>query len=399
MRVPRYLRHKRKYARVILNGREIHLGAYGSPESKEAYERILAQWLNDGRKTPNPRRTSAATRKLADNLSDGTVRITELAVRYHDYAVGYYVKDGQPTSEVDGIRYILKLLRKYYGSICVDDFGPAELKTLRSEFIRMGWARTTINKQIARVTRMFRWGVTESLVRPETLMALKAIPGLRAGRSEAREPRKVTAVSEASIEAIRPHASPVIMAMVDLQKLAGLRPGEVCRLRMADLDMSESVWAYRPQSHKTQHMGRSRVVYFGPAAQDILKPWLRPDDPENFVFSPELSDRIRKQRMRSERKTKVQPSQIDRRKTAPKRNPGKCYDAKSYNRAIHYAAKKAGVSPWNANQLRHLAATNLRREFGIEVARAVLGHSTLATTEIYAERDEAQARLAMERIG
>ncbi|MBI1324773.1 tyrosine-type recombinase/integrase [bacterium] len=90
---------------------------------------------------------------------------------------------------------------------------------------------------------------------------------------------------------------------------------------------------------------------------------------------------------------------MDRRKTAPKRNPGKCYDAKAYNRAIHYAAKKAGVSPWNANQLRHLAATNLRREFGIEVARAVLGHSTLATTEIYAERDEAQARLAMERIG
>lgn len=163
--------------------------------------------------------------------------------------------------------------------------------------------------------------------------------------------------------------------------------------------MSESVWAYRPKSHKTQHLGRSRVIYFGPAAQEILSPWLRPDDPEAFLFSPELSDRIRRQKMREERKTKVQPSQINRRIADPKRPPGTCYDAKAYNRAIHYAAKKAGITPWNANQLRHLAATSLRRKFGIEVARAVLGHSTLATNEIYAERDEAQARQAMERIG
>jgi len=103
--------------------------------------------------------------------------------------------------------------------------------------------------------------------------------------------------------------------------------------------------------------------------------------------------------MRAARKTKVQPSQVNRRSSNPKRPPGEVYDSRSYNRAINYAAKKAGIAPWHPNQLRHLAATNLRREFGLEVSRAVLGHSTVATTEIYAERDEAQARLAMERSG
>jgi hypothetical protein len=88
MRVPSYLRHKDKYARVILNGREIHLGLYGSPESKEAYQRVVGQWLNEGRKTPKPRRMSTSAR-LKEDQDGGIVRVTELAVRYHDFALGY----------------------------------------------------------------------------------------------------------------------------------------------------------------------------------------------------------------------------------------------------------------------------------------------------------------------
>jgi len=49
--------------------------------------------------------------------------------------------------------------------------------------------------------------------------------------------------------------------------------------------------------------------------------------------------------------------------------------------------------------LRHLAATNLRREFGIEIARAVLGHSKVDMTEVYAEMDAAKAKDAMSKLG
>ena len=54
MRVPKYLRHKKNYARVILNGREVHLGLYGSPESKANFELVVSEWLLSGRKGPLP---------------------------------------------------------------------------------------------------------------------------------------------------------------------------------------------------------------------------------------------------------------------------------------------------------------------------------------------------------
>ena len=57
------------------------------------------------------------------------------------------------------------------------------------------------------------------------------------------------------------------------------------------------------------------------------------------------------------------------------------------------------IPSWHPHQLRHNAGTALRRQFGLDVARAVLGHSTPDVTEIYAELDEAKARDAMERMG
>jgi integrase len=60
---------------------------------------------------------------------------------------------------------------------------------------------------------------------------------------------------------------------------------------------------------------------------------------------------------------------------------------------------KAGVPHWSPNQLRHNAATKVRRECGLDVARAVLGHSSPAMTLVYAEMDATKAAEAMERLG
>jgi hypothetical protein len=57
------------------------------------------------------------------------------------------------------------------------------------------------------------------------------------------------------------------------------------------------------------------------------------------------------------------------------------------------------IPHWAPNQLRHNAGTRLRREFGLDTARAVLGHSTPVVTEVYAELDGAKAAEAMERVG
>ena len=53
---------------------------------------------------------------------------------------------------------------------------------------------------------------------------------------------------------------------------------------------------------------------------------------------------------------------------------------------------------WNPHQLRHTAATEIRRAFGLEAAQVVLGHSGADVTQIYAERDMNLARqVAMKR--
>jgi site-specific recombinase XerD len=57
------------------------------------------------------------------------------------------------------------------------------------------------------------------------------------------------------------------------------------------------------------------------------------------------------------------------------------------------------VAAWHPNQLRHAAATKIRRSYDLDTARAVLGHADPKTTEIYAERDREQAARVMREIG
>src|SRR5262245_6271529 len=102
--------------------------------------------------------------------------------------------------------------------------------------------------------------------------------------------------------------------MVELQRLTGMRPGEVRSLRPIDVERSENVWLYRPSRHKTQWRGKERVVAIGPKAQAVLAPFLDGRAPESFAFSPgEAMDRKRAE-MRAKRRSRVPPSQRCRRK-------------------------------------------------------------------------------------
>ena len=54
---------------------------------------------------------------------------------------------------------------------------------------------------------------------------------------------------------------------------------------------------------------------------------------------------------------------------------------------------------WHPHQLRHNAATRLRRDYGIEAARIILGHQSAAITQIYAEADIQKATKIMGEVG
>ena len=81
------------------------------------------------------------------------------------------------------------------------------------------------------------------------------------------------------------------------------------------------------------------------------------------------------------------------------RRLGDCYTPDSYRRAIDRACVKAKVPHWHPHQLRHNFATLVRKHFGIEAARAALGHHSVDITEVYAEQDRSLVERVASQIG
>jgi integrase len=387
---PRYRHYRPKDLAVVrIAGKDYYLGRFDSPESWERYHRLLAEKLYG---TLPPLEQSAAP--------TGSIQVKELALRFFDHAEGYYQRDGQPTSELTCIRMALRRLLKLYGELPAAEFSPQKLKLVREEFIRDGNCRSVVNQNISRIRRMFRWAVENELIPVTVYQALATVAGLRKGRSTAREPEPVQPVDDAAVEASLPFMAPQVQAMVRLQRLSGCRPGEIAALRPCDLDKSCEVWCYRPASHKTQHHGTERRIYFGPRAQEILRPWLG-REPGQFCFSPKEAEEMRRATLHGDRKTPLHHGNRPgtNRKKNPKRTPGERYNAESYRRAIERACRLAKIEPWSPNQLRHTRASELRRFHGLDAAQVVLGHSQLVTTQVYAERDHAKAEAIMRLCG
>lgn len=257
--------------------------------------------------------------------------------------------------------------------------------------------------------KTFRWAVANELIPSSILEALKAVAGLRQGRTKARETAPVLPVSDQAVEATLCFLSPTVRAMVQLQLLTGARPGEICIMRTGDIDRSKPVWVYTPISHKNSHRGQRRAIFIGSKGQSILTPFLQLD-PVAYCFSPAQAERERRQAIHDHRKTPLRcgnrPGTNRRRK--PKCAPGNCYTVCSYRAAIKRACELAFQPPaplgkmqsesvrawkrrltpeqsaelrkwnatngWHPHQLRHSRGTEIRRNFGIECAQSVLGH-------------------------
>jgi integrase len=225
------------------------------------------------------------------------------------------------------------------------------------------------------------------LIPPEIYQGLMTVSGLLPGRDGVRETTPVKPVPEDHVAAVLPLVSKPIRAIIELQNLTGMRPGEVTAMRGMDLDRTGAVWIYRPGRHKTQDHNGTRVFPLGPQAQSILRPWIT-ENPTAYLFSPATAVAARNAARRRDRKTPMTPSQARRTpKRHPRRAPRERYDKNAYGQAILRACKKAGIPHWHPNQLRHNVATRVRQRYGIEAASQVLGHRSAATTEIYAEGD------------
>jgi hypothetical protein len=191
---PSYRRHRPSgQAVVTIGGRDHYLGPHGTKASRDEYDRVIAEFLANGRRPP----TAAAD-----------LTVAELVARFWTHAQVYYrLPDGTPTSELHTFKMAMGPLVKLYGRRPTAEFGPLALEAVRGAMVGRGWCRTHVNSQVARVKMIFKWGVSKQLVPASVHHGLTAVAGLRAGRSDARESEPVRPVPDATVEQTLPHFS------------------------------------------------------------------------------------------------------------------------------------------------------------------------------------------------
>lgn len=436
-RLPKYRLHDHSgQAIVTLNGRDHYLGRYDSEESRREYDRLLAEWLAHERIAPIPAPKQPA------------VLVNEVILAFWNYAQSYYRKpDGTHSSEISVLQSLLRLLRQYYGHTPAVEFGPRALAALRQVIINRGWCRKSINKHAHRISSVFRYAASLEMIPSTVYQQLKTLMPLKRGRTTAREMPRVRPAPQAMIDAVLGRVSRQVAAIIRLELLTGARSGEIVRLRPMDLQhTAEEIWTAEPQDHKTAHHELTKTIYFGLQAQTILKEYLAGRPMGAYLFSPAEAERERRQRRHAARKTP--PQQGNRpgtqRTPSPRRAAKGCYTVASLRRAIQRACEEAYPPPehlararrpakhrpktqrwetnaewkdrlgpdrwkellawrqahrWHPHQLRHNAATQIRKEFGVEMARVVIGNRSIPMAELYAEVDDQKARQVAKQLG
>lgn len=348
--VPVLKKHKasgRAFVRWRQGDRECtrYLGAWGSEEARSAYSRFAAEWAADGAPPP---------------ASGEVLLVAGLVVRRLAWAKRECRKGGRVTSEYHCQRSALAPLSELYGPTPAAEFTPAKLRAVRAAMVGKAWARRTCNQHAGRVVAAFGWAAGEGWIPPAVPAALREVVGLKAGKTTAPDHAPTLPVSDAAVAATLPHLSrdaaraAWLAAAIRLQRIVGLRPGEVCGLRPCDLDTAADVWLYTVPAHvnKNAHRSKPQTYWIGPRGQAELKPHLDPSRPTDRVFpiSPNL-----------------------------------------YGSTIRRACRRGKVAPWHPHQLRHALATEAARETGsLSAAAGLIGDTEATAAAHYVQIDPSE---------
>lgn len=365
-RPPEYKKHASGQGFAYDRGRYVYFGVYDRPESREKYEEFRREWYD--RRSPH----------------HGQL-VMHLLERYaveHGIVKGAAIKDAQRGAIKIAIGHALAFREL---AVCpIASITPALYEAFLDRLaemtvptgegaVRPRYTRGTCNRWGRIIKEIIRWSERKGHAPVGTWHRLSAAQNLKYGRSAAREPSPVGPVSDALLEDTLPLLPPVVADMARFNRLVGCRPGEVCKLRMIDTEETtvdtdggtRQVLLWTLEDHKTAYRGKRRAIAIGPQAILIV----------NRNAGMDLSAPV----FRS-------PS-------------GSAYRRDSYALAIRRACKRGGLEHWSPNQLRHARATELNRLVGIQTASAVLGHTRLNTTEVYAQRDAEAALAAAARTG
>lgn len=370
--VPKLKRHRKRNLAYVTwheSGQQHYryFGEWGSTVAAEHYRRFAAEWIS---RPPTGR---------AGSPDRSGPRVGNLVRDFITWARSYYTKDGTLTSSFHLFRVSLCRLAHLYGSLPIAEFGADQLRAFVRSMVDEDLSLGTVNRYQWCVVFAFSWGVTRgNMVPPGVVHVLERVEKQIPGRSAARESEPVKAAPLANVEAVIPYlhkngiAREVFTAAIRLQLVSGLRPGEVCAMRVSQVDRSGELWRYEPRAvNKNRHRAKARIVWLGPRAQAILGPMLIGLDRDDPVFGYA-------------------------------RRPGEPRQAITVNlycSRVARACKAANVPGWHPHQLRHNRATELQRRYECdEAVRVGIGDTPEVARQVYVDdpADAVGKRIAKE---
>lgn len=345
-KIPRYRFQKsRKTGVVRIKKRDYYLKKYGSPESLEEYKALIVE-------------------HYGDELTDVThpLALPLFSVLYQAFCELRYSKDNCAAHKRTIVGF-----SSIFPDLSTRDIKCRHLEEFQLELCKRKIVSNTVNDYMARLKKIFVWGVRQEHMRQSVLGFFDLIDRVDESWSGIQRTEKVKPLPDELIDPILADVPKTVADLIRFQLLTACRPSEARLLRFCEIQISDGVWLYTPAQHKTSHRGKTRVIPIGPRAQQIIEPH-QGRDPNSYVFHSG--------------------------------DPAYPYKKDSYSRSIRRACERLGFEEhWTPNQLRHTAATRIRNEFGIETAQVILGHSHLRTTEIYAAKNLGLAEKFARKFG
>lgn len=340
---------------------------YLAREEAKAKEKLL-EILRDDIGQAEHGRSMAVKRDPAPPV--GVVKVQEILLDF--------LKAHEGHRDFSKMKRAARGVYEMYGDMAADDFGQVAFEAVRKKFIGENLSWSYINDLMSYIKNAFRLGVENRKVPENVFFFLQIIKPLHRGQAKTLPPR--LDVPDEDIVRTLEFLSPTVRDMVVLQRISGMRPSEMFKLRACDIDTSGDVWLYCPKG-KTARFGIERNIAFGRYEQEILKRRMARKGRTEPLFAPidAVRDRYGVK------------AQIDQRRVRQLRET---YSKDSYLRAIRRAIERGNrelkergagdhIPHWTPYQLRHASATFLSLCMGRDAAATVLGHTSTRTTRGY----------------
>lgn len=380
--------------------KKIHyLGRWGSQESLQEYARL--QYLIAAGEYSLPE---------VDNSPDLTLENIYLEFLEKAEAKG-------KNSDSNRVKIVIRYAVESAPDVSVGSFSLQTFAKIKDYFVSIAdeerrngktivkrkWSRGYLNKLLSQWKRIIHYGINAGYIRPEIWSAIRDFPLVK--ENDVAAPPSLPqreAVDDSVINYTLPILPPTVARFVRFLRGTGARPSELCKIQVKDLiRLDNGLYLFAPDKHKTAAKNKKRYIAFSHSESAEIEEVIAGKSPDDYLFSPkDLALEIFDKKHR-ERKTKVQPVQINRARRRKKNRLARFRDyftTESIGRTLRYRIMKFNKSApankqipyWTLYQVRHAAFTANSAAFGIEQAAKIAGHASPDMAKVY----DHSARLA-----